>query len=114
MTKHLTREQLLNYLDGELPKAKMRAARDHIQSCWACRTELEHLQNDIGLIHDAQQQVVLPSLPPPPQPWPRLEPRLAATDRQRFPHLFQIRPMINFMHQTAPVLTVLATLFLLI
>ena len=78
MTEHLGREQLLGYLDGELPKPAMLRAAEHIQSCWTCRTELERLKEDIGTILDAQNRIILPGVPPPPQPWPRLEPRIAA------------------------------------
>jgi hypothetical protein len=110
MTKHLAREQLLNYLDGELSKTEMRAAAAHIQSCWACRTELEHLEEDIGLIHDALKEVLLPGLPPPPRPWPRLEPRLASVQRPGLLHLLRASITINLVPRPVPLLTVLAGL----
>jgi hypothetical protein len=78
MTEHLTRQQLLSYLDGELSKAATRAADEHLHSCWTCRTALERLQEDIGAILDAQNAVLLRGVPPPPKPWPRIEPLLVA------------------------------------
>jgi hypothetical protein len=78
MTDHLTHEQLLRYLDGELSKRSMRLAAAHIRSCWACGTELERLKEDIGVIIDAQNQVLFPSIPPPSRPWPGLEAKLLA------------------------------------
>ena len=106
MTKHLTREQQLLYVDGELSRSAMRSAATHLQSCWACRTELEHLQQDIGVIHDAQQFVLLPSVPPPPRPWPPLEPRLARVAlRPRWLDWLRLAPMVNLARRPVPLLT---------
>ena len=80
MTDHLTRERLLLYVDGELPRSAMAETKEHVQSCWSCRVELDRLEEDIGVILDAHNQVFMPSLPDPPQPWPRIEPRLYATE----------------------------------
>jgi hypothetical protein len=113
MTDHLTREQQLLYLDGELAKRAMRAAGQHLQSCWACRTELEHLQEDIGVIHDAQKFVALPSLPPPLRPWPPLEPRLAsAALGPRWLALLRIRPIIYLARRPVPLLAAAAGMLL--
>jgi hypothetical protein len=111
MTDHLTQEQLLQYLDGELPRAAMQTAGIHIQSCWACRTELERLQEDIGTIHDAQKQVLLPGLPPPPRPWPRLEPRLVAAQAPGLLSWRRFGLLLDPMRRPMPALTVLAGLF---
>ncbi len=78
MTDHLTREQLLRFLDGELSRSSTARVADHLQSCWACRSSLDQLEGDIANILKAQIQVFAPSIPDPPNPWPRLEPRLAA------------------------------------
>jgi hypothetical protein len=79
MIEHLSRADLLQYVDGELPKSVMRAVSDHLQSCWACRTELGRLQEDIATIHEAETQVLLPGLPPPPLPWERLDRKIASS-----------------------------------
>lgn len=81
MTRHLTQEQLLRHLDGEMSKPAMRRAAKHLQACWSCQVEYRRLQDDIAAILDAQTNVFGPSLPPPPNPWPRLEPRLNRTTR---------------------------------
>jgi len=80
MTDHLTRERLLRYVDGELSRSAMAETTEHVQSCWSCRVELGHLEEDIGLILDAHNQVFMPSLPDPQQPWPRIEPKLHASE----------------------------------
>jgi hypothetical protein len=110
MTDHLTREQLLNYLDGELPRRSLRTARNHIQSCWACRTEVERLQNDIGLIHDAQKRLLSALIPPPPQLWPRLEPRLRGAERPRGLHLPRFWRKFNLTAPSVPVVMALVSL----
>ena len=76
MTDHLTRGRLLLYVDGELSRSAMAETKEHVQSCWSCRVELGRLEEDIGVILDAHEQVFMPSLPDPPQPWPRIEPKL--------------------------------------
>ena len=80
MTDHVTRERLLHYVDGELSRSAIAETKEHLQSCWSCRVELDRLEKDIGVILDAHNQVFMPSLPDPPQPWPRMEPKLDASD----------------------------------
>ena len=72
MTDHVTREGLLHYVDGELSRSAIAETKEHLQSCWSCRVELDRLEKDIGVILDAHNQVFMPSLPDPPQPWPRM------------------------------------------
>lgn len=69
MNSHLTPQQMLAYLDGELCRSETRHADDHLHSCWTCLTELERLKGDIATILDAQNQSFSPSLPRPPLPW---------------------------------------------
>lgn len=76
MTKHLSHEQLLRHLDGELSRVAAWQTAAHLKTCWACQVELGHLKEQIAAIVDAQSAVFGPSLPPPPAPWARLEPRL--------------------------------------
>lgn len=76
MTSHLSREQLLRHLDGELSGSAMRKTAAHLQACWSCQVEFDRLKQHIALIVDAEAEVFGPSLPSPPKPWPRIEPRL--------------------------------------
>jgi hypothetical protein len=76
MTKHLSTERTLRYVDGELSKFATWQTTAHLKTCWACQAELDHLKDEIAAIVDAQTMVFTPSLPPPPGPWARLEPRL--------------------------------------
>jgi len=83
MTDHLTQERLLRYMDGELSRSAMAETTEHVQSCWSCRVELEHLEKDIAIILDAHKTVFLPSLPNPPRPWVRIETRIQGSERSR-------------------------------
>jgi hypothetical protein len=82
MTEHLTKEEMLRYLDGELSKSSKARTAEHLESCWTCRAELDHLEADIALILDAQNQIFVPSLPPPPKPWVGIEANLKNRERR--------------------------------
>jgi hypothetical protein len=77
MNNHLTPQQMLAYLDGELSKSEMNRADDHLHSCWTCRSEVERLKADIATILDAQKESFSPALPPPPHRWASFETLLA-------------------------------------
>src|SRR5215469_4040632 len=81
MNGHLTPRELLLHVDGELPRRRECAARDHLLSCWACRRELERLKEDINAIVDAQTRCFLPSTARPQRPWASFE-ELAGTAPQ--------------------------------
>ena len=43
-TEHLEDAVILAYLDGELSRAAARKARQHLQSCWNCRSATAELE----------------------------------------------------------------------
>lgn len=45
--KHYTDEQLLAYVDGELPWVRRLLAAQHLRHCWACRQRTSELERDI-------------------------------------------------------------------
>lgn len=77
MNNHLTSQQMLAYIDGELSSSETRRAEDHLHSCWTCLTEVERLKGDIATILDAQNEGFSPALPSPPKPWASFESLLA-------------------------------------
>lgn len=77
MNSHLTTQQMLKYVDGELSKSEMILAEGHLHSCWTCLTEVEHLKDGIVTILDAHNEHFVPSLPPPPGAWPNFQALLA-------------------------------------
>jgi hypothetical protein len=81
MTDHLTRGQLLLYVDGELSCLARAKATEHLRSCWSCRAELNRLEEDIVVILDAHEKVFMPSLSGSPKPWSLVEQKLHAYER---------------------------------
>lgn len=77
MSNHLTHQQMLAYLDGELPKPETARAREHLHSCWTCRIEMERLESDIAVILDAHNEEFAPAITPPPTAWPSFDALLA-------------------------------------
>jgi hypothetical protein len=85
MTKHLSQEQLLRHVDGELSRVAAWQTAAHLKTCWACQVELGKLEEQIATIVNAESLVFGPSLPAPPGPWGRLEPRLQQANLDRVP-----------------------------
>jgi hypothetical protein len=88
MNNHLDRQQMLAYLDGELSRAETHRAEEHLHSCWTCRTEVEHLKDDIATILDSQKGTFSPALPPPPGPWPAFNMLVARTATAPQPNIW--------------------------
>lgn len=87
MSNHITGRRLFSYLDGELGRREKRAVERHLQSCWICRAEMHRQEANICMILDAQENVLEPALPAPPQVWPSFETllsRRALSRKERF------------------------------
>jgi len=67
--RHPEGELLLPYLDGELPKAKVRQVERHLKACWQCRSELQNLQLTVGECVRYGQEGLRRALPEAPAPW---------------------------------------------
>ena len=62
---HISDEELLRAVDGELEPARRGEVNAHIESCWTCRTRMSELNNTIaGFIRNQQESMEL-LLPPP-------------------------------------------------
>lgn len=104
MTNHLSRDQLLLYLDGELSSSDMRKAAAHLQACWTCQVELGRLKEHIAVIFDAQAELLGPSPPSPPKPWPRVESRIEKARESHRPFwrkLFTPRSRLSLAYGTS-------------
>ncbi len=77
---HPAEEQLLRYVDGELPPKQAAAVRGHLEACWNCRTQLEEMQKGIG-DYVRYHEALKAELPAPPLPWAGLGRRMEAEDR---------------------------------
>jgi anti-sigma factor RsiW len=47
---HLTREELLSFIDGELPPHRTARATAHLTSCATCRARRDRIDNTLGLV----------------------------------------------------------------
>ena len=86
--RHPTDEQLLHFADGEMTAPACEEVRGHLKACWQCRHELEEIEQTISECVRYRRIVLDTCLPPPPQPWFDIYPRLARIDevqrRQRW------------------------------
>ena len=67
--RHPTDDQLLHFADGELPPPQVAEVRQHLTTCWLCRTEMEDIERTIGECVRYRKMVLATCLPPPPAPW---------------------------------------------
>src|ERR1700686_2009686 len=57
---HLSDEQLLLALDGELSAHEAAQVEVHVASCWACRARREQIEKVIGDVVDYRDQLIQP------------------------------------------------------
>jgi anti-sigma factor RsiW len=69
LTQHPDELSLLQYLDGELSARETRTVKQHLETCWQCRTSVETLEQTIAECVRYRNQVLRPNLPSPPAPW---------------------------------------------
>lgn len=63
--RHVSDDQLLALVDGELSLRETRGVQKHLERCWNCRTRQDKLQSVIHGFVDYSNDVVAPFLPPP-------------------------------------------------
>jgi hypothetical protein len=63
---HLSDEQLLLLLDGELTTQEAAQVELHVQACWSCRARREQIEKAIGNVVEYRDHLVRPSFPIPP------------------------------------------------
>lgn len=66
---HPEEENLLRFCEGELPGRQAARVARHLDACWECRTQVDDLRKTIGEYVHYRQDLLQPSLPPPPVPW---------------------------------------------
>jgi hypothetical protein len=60
---HLSDEQLLSAVDGELPKHQIREVGDHLAACWDCRARRARIEAIIAGLVEARHEQFDPQLP---------------------------------------------------
>jgi anti-sigma factor RsiW len=91
---HLGDAQIVAYLDGELARWEMNAAKAHLESCWGCRSRMGEVQHKVDGFLDARK-VLLPEESvlwdsPVEQFRQRLARHASASDAQTVPFRGQI------------------------
>ena len=74
---HLTDQDLLQALDGELSPELSGQVREHLNACWSCRGRMQSLEQAITGFVRAQRAELDPRLPPSAGPRALLKARLA-------------------------------------
>ena len=88
LTHHPEEEQLLRYIDGELPAQASGEVRSHLEACWQCRAALEELQNVVSQCVHYRKNVLQRHLPTPPAPWVDIHRQFDEIDASVEPVLF--------------------------
>src|SRR5215831_18786132 len=65
--EHISDNDLLALVDGELSIGKTRSANRHLESCWHCRARYEQVEQTIVRIVGFRSHITAPFLPPPPE-----------------------------------------------
>src|SRR5437879_4691597 len=73
---HSTDEELLKSLDCELSSKNAARVREHLETCWDCRLQLEKLQETISAFVEFRQQIQTPVSQEPPRKWSGFDSKL--------------------------------------
>src|SRR5438445_4768902 len=85
--QHPSEDDLLCYIDGELPPKATESLRSHLEACWHCRNRAEKFQAAISLFIDYRSQVVQP-LTESPNNWRGFGPHLQNAASETIPPSF--------------------------
>lgn len=64
--QHVSEDDLLRLMDGELTGAAARRIHRQLRRCWDCRRRYEQIQTTVFHFVDHRNQIAAPFLPPPP------------------------------------------------
>jgi len=79
---HLSEEQLLMLVDGELSSKESGNAREHLETCWTCRGELEKIEETISTFVEFRKKIQTPLTEPPPNNWSNFNRQIAKIKRE--------------------------------
>ncbi len=74
--QHISEDNLIALLDGELSVARARTFNRHLDRCWECRARHEQMRTGIVQIVGYRKHISGPFLPPPPEARDRFLARL--------------------------------------
>ncbi len=81
---HLSDQDLLRLVDGELSAGERSRAASHLTECWDCRTRKQDLEATIGQFVRLHRSVFDPVLPPASVPRAALQARMARESKPRW------------------------------
>lgn len=64
--QHISEDNLIALLDGELPTAVSRKLNRHLERCWDCRARYEQMQAGIVYVVSYRKHIAASFMPPPP------------------------------------------------
>jgi len=73
---HISKDDLLVYIDGELPADEIRKTQSHLQACWTCRVALEKIEKTIAAFVGYLNHELVATVAPPPLGWRTFRGRL--------------------------------------
>ncbi len=73
---HPSEDELLLFVDGELPARATGSLRIHLEACWSCRVRTEKIEEAISSFIDYRNQVLKPLVEQPPHGWRRFDGKL--------------------------------------
>lgn len=75
---HPSEDELLLFVDGELPARATGSLRIHLEACWSCRVRTEKIQETISSFIDYRNHVLKPLVEQPPHGWRRFDGKLSS------------------------------------
>lgn len=80
--EHLSEETLLMLVDGELSAKEASNAREHLETCWTCRNELENIEETISTFVEFRKKIQIPRSPLPPNNWSNFNQKIKEIKRE--------------------------------
>ena len=120
---HLTEDDLILYVGGELTAKESVKASEHLQVCWTCRTKMAGIEETISGFVSYMDAALVPSLGSPPRGWQTFQSRLRhVMDETRKAPTRSFAPLrsllaawrLSFRHVTGVVLTVLVVILAIV
>jgi hypothetical protein len=109
---HLSDQQLLRDVDGELSTKEEKLVRAHLESCWKCRSRRHELEHTIADFIGVQQQELDAKLPSAAGPRALLKARLAELSATSAPSSSWFQPRLSWIYAVASLAIVVTGWFL--
>src|SRR5258708_29889941 len=74
--RHPSGEQILLFVDGELPSREAAEIHSHLELCWSCRARRARIENSIADFMEFDAAVLAPHTSVPPRRWSGFDHRL--------------------------------------